>query len=66
MSFHGWFPVKSQNYFIAEAPSHPLLNFPFNRLCVCVCVCVCVKEREIEGNRERRELEVGHEGAIYM
>ena len=27
---HGCFPVKSPNYFIAEAPSNPLLNLPFN------------------------------------
>ena len=26
---HGCFPVKPPKYFIAEAPSNPLLNFPF-------------------------------------
>ena len=29
-SMHGYFPVKSPNYFTAEAPSNPLLNLPFN------------------------------------
>ena len=29
ISSHGCFPVKSPNYFSAEAPSHPLLNLPF-------------------------------------
>ena len=29
-SVHGCFPVKFPNYFIAEAPSNPLLNLPFN------------------------------------
>ena len=29
ISWHGCFPVKSPNYFMAEAPSNPLLILPF-------------------------------------
>ena len=29
LSSHGCSTVKSPNYFIAEAPSNPLLNLPF-------------------------------------
>ena len=30
ISWYGCFPVKLPNHFIAEAPSNPLLNLPFN------------------------------------
>ena len=32
ISSHGCFPVKSPNYFSAEAPSKPLLILPFKVL----------------------------------